>query len=104
MKYIELPTIGEILLEEFLEPLNLSQNALAKSIGVPSNRINEIIRGKRGVSADTDLRITKYFGLSKGYFLRLQDSFELLASERKIKNELSKIIPIDYKQYKKVAM
>ena len=104
MKYIEIPHIGEVLFEEFLEPLNMSQNALAKSIGVPSNRINAIIRGQRNITADTDLRLTKYFGLSKGYFLRLQGSFELLQSERDIKDDLSKIIPIDYKKNHKVSI
>jgi len=104
MQYIEIPHIGEVLFEEFLEPLNLSQNALAQAIGVPSNRINAIIRGQRGVTADTDLRLSKYFGLSSGYFLRLQEDFELLTTERKIKTDLSKIIPIDYKKNHKVAL
>ena len=93
MEYIDIPHIGEILLEEFLKPLGLSQNALAKAIGVPSNRINAIIRGQRSITADTDLRLTKYFDLSKGYFLRMQANFELLESERKIKDELSNIVP-----------
>lgn len=104
MKYIEIPHIGEILLEEFLEPFNLTQNALAKAIGVPSNRINAIIRGQRGITADTDLRLTKFFGLSKGYFLGLQEDFELLKSEREIKEELNKIIPFKPKTSKKIAM
>ena len=102
-EYIEIPNIGEVLLEEFLEPLNLSQNALAKAINVPSNRINAIIRGQRGITADTDLRLTKYFGLTKGYFLRLQAELELLESERKIENDLSNIVPIDYNSLKKVS-
>jgi len=92
-KYIPIPHIGEVLLEEFLEPLKISQNALAVAIGVPSNRINAIVRGQRNITADTDLRITKYFGLSKGYFLRLQASFELLEQSRKIEKDLSNIIP-----------
>ncbi len=90
---IAIPHIGEVLLEEFLEPLKISQNALALAIGVPSNRINAIIRGQRGITADTDLRLTKYFGLSKGYFLRLQTNLELLEQSRKIEKELSNIIP-----------
>ncbi len=103
MKYIDIPHIGEVLFEEFLEPLSLSQNALANAIGVPSNRINAIIRGQRGVTADTDLRLTKYFGMSKGYFLRLQEEFDLLQSEREISSELAKIIPFNYNN-KKIAM
>lgn len=95
-EYIKIPHIGEVLQEEFLEPLKLSQNALAQAIGVPSNRINAIIRGQRSVTADTDLRLTKYFGLSKGYFLRLQNNFELLQAEQKIANDISNIVPFSY--------
>ena len=90
---IPIPNIGKVLLEEFLEPLKISQNALSLAIGVPSNRINAIVRGQRGITADTDLRLTKYFGLSKGYFLRLQTNLELLEQSRKIEKELSNIIP-----------
>lgn len=100
-QYIDIPHIGEVLQEEFLEPFGLSQNALAVAIGVPSNRINAIIRGQRSVTADTDLRLTKYFGLSKGYFLRLQNDFELLTSERKIEKDLSNIVPFNYAGKKK---
>lgn len=92
---IELPTIGEILQEEFLKPLHLSQNALALAIGVPSNRINGIINGIRGMTADTDLRLTKYFGLSEGYFLRIQEQIELTNAKKKLGNQLDKIIPLD---------
>lgn len=101
-EFIDIPHIGEVLQEEFLEPLGLSQNALANAINVPSNRINAIIRGLRSITADTDLRLTKYFGLSKGYFLRLQNNFELLTSERTISNDLSNIVPFDYSAHKKV--
>lgn len=92
-QYIDIPHIGQVLQEEFLEPFGLSQNALALAIGVPSNRINAIVRGQRNITADTDLRLTKYFGLSKGYFLRLQSNFELIEAERK--TDLSKIIPFN---------
>ena len=93
-KFIPIPHIGNVLVEEFLEPLNISQNALALAINVPSNRINAIVRGQRGISADTDLRLTKYFGLSQGYFLRLQSNLELLEQSRKIEKELSNIVPL----------
>ncbi|MBR1754391.1 HigA family addiction module antidote protein [bacterium] len=96
---IPIPHIGEVLFEEFLQPLNISQNALALAINVPSNRINAIVRGQRGISADTDLRLTKFFGLSKGYFLRLQANLELLEQNRKIEKELSKIIPYNDLKY-----
>ena len=101
-QFIDIPHIGEVLQEEFLEPLGLSQNALANAIGVPSNRINAIIRGQRSITADTDLRLTKYFGLSKGYFLRLQNNFELLESERKIEKDLSNIVPFRFTEQRKV--
>jgi len=94
-EYIPIPHIGQILTEEFLEPLGITQNALANAIGVPTNRINAIVRGQRGVTADTDLRLTKYFGLSKGYFLRFQSNLELIEQGRKIENELSNIVPFD---------
>jgi len=104
-EYIPIPHIGQILMEEFLEPLGITQNALAVAIGVPTNRINAIVRGQRGITADTDLRLTKYFGLSKGYFLRFQSNLELLEQGRKIENELSNIVPFDRsKQDKKMAL
>lgn len=76
------PHPGEILQTEFLEPLGLSQNALAKAIDVPANRINEIIRGRRGITADTDVRLARYFGLSEGYWLRLQNTYDLMEARR----------------------
>lgn len=88
---IELPTIGEILKEEFMEPYELSQNALAKAIFVPPNRIHQILKGIRRITADTDLRLTKYFGLSEGYFLRLQEGIELRFAKCKILKEISLI-------------
>ena len=63
------PHPGEILAEEFMRPLGLSQNALARSIHVPPRRINELVQGKRAVTADTDLRLARYFGMSEGFFL-----------------------------------
>ncbi|MDR1167420.1 MAG: HigA family addiction module antidote protein [Heliobacteriaceae bacterium] len=91
---IELPSIGEILKEEFLEPFGLSQNALAKAIFVPPNRIHAIINNTRKITADTDLRLTKLFGLSECYFLRLQESIETRSVKRKIIDEINAIKPI----------
>lgn len=68
---------GEVLLEEFLVPLNISQNGLARAINVPPRRINEIVHGKRGVSADTALRLARYFGNSPKFWLGLQADFDL---------------------------
>lgn len=68
---------GEVLLEEFLQPLELSQNRLAREIGVPPRRINEIVHGNRAVSADTALRLARYFGTSEQFWMGLQDDYEL---------------------------
>ncbi|MCL2878998.1 MAG: HigA family addiction module antitoxin [Treponema sp.] len=89
-----IPTIGEVLASEFLEPMNISQNALAKALGIPQNRVNEIINGRRGVSADTDLRLCRYFGLTDGYFIGMQMDFERIAVKRKLQKEIDKIIPL----------
>ncbi|MCG8506390.1 MAG: HigA family addiction module antitoxin [Sphingomonadales bacterium] len=85
------PHPGEILKEEFLEPLALSQNALARAVGVPPRRINEIVLGKRAVTADTDLRLARYFGLSEGFFLGLQTDYDLMQRKRAIGAELAEI-------------
>jgi addiction module HigA family antidote len=87
------PHPGEILQKEFLDELDLSQNALAQSLGVPSNRINEIIRGRRGITADTDLRLCRFFGLSEGYWLRLQNAFDLMEAHRESDRQIRKIKP-----------
>lgn len=93
------PHPGEILQTEFLEPLGLSQNALAKAIDVPANRINEIIRGRRGITADTDVRLARYFGLSEGYWLRLQNTYDLMETHRNLTvSELRKIKPINIQE------
>jgi len=85
------PTPGEILLEEFLKPMDLSQNALARAIRVPPRRINEIVLGKRSVTADTDLRLARYFGMSEGFFLGLQTDHDLMDRKREIAGELRAI-------------
>ncbi|MBN9244259.1 MAG: HigA family addiction module antidote protein [Mesorhizobium sp.] len=87
------PHAGEILLAEFLKPMVLSQNALARAIGVPPRRINEIVLGKRAVTADTDLRLARYFGVSDGFFLQLQQDFDLMEQKRRIAPDLEKIRP-----------
>jgi len=87
------PHPGEILLEEFLRPMVLSQNALARAVGVPPRRINEIVLGKRNVTADTDLRLARYFGVSEGFFLGLQTDFDLMERRRQIDTELRSIQP-----------
>src|SRR5262249_17817462 len=78
------PHPGEILMEEFLRPAALSQTALARAIGVPPRRVNEIVLGKRSITADTDLRLSRYFGVSEGFFLTLQADHDLMERRRKI--------------------
>lgn len=87
------PHPGEILLEEFLKPMGLSQNALARAVRVPPRRINELVLGKRAVTADTDLRLARYFGLSDGVFLGLQNDHDLMERRRQIEAELNTIEP-----------
>ena len=86
-------TPGDILLEDFLKPLGMSQTALANAIGMPPRRINEIVLGKRAVTADTDLRLTRYWGLSAGFFLGLQIDHGLLEQGRKTGPALEMITP-----------
>ena len=87
------PHPGEILLGEFLQPMALSQTALARAIGVAPRRINEIVLGKRAITADTDLRLARYFGLSDGFFLQLQSDHDLMARRRQIGEKLKGIKP-----------
>lgn len=86
-------TPGELLREEFLKPMSLSQYRLAKEIGVPAQRISEIVAGKRSVTADTDLRLCRFFGLSNGYWLRAQAAYDTEVAKEKIAGELKKIKP-----------
>src|SRR5574344_96349 len=97
-EYIKLPTVGKILKEEFIEAFEINQNQLAEKINVPAGRISEIINGKRAITADTDLRLTKFFGMSEGYFLRIQANIELRKTKIEINKEIAKIIPINFKQ------
>jgi addiction module HigA family antidote len=85
---------GEILLEEFLKPMGISQYRLAKDIGVPPRRINEIVHGKRGVSADTALRLERFFGLSEGFWLRLQARYDLEVEKDRLGKRLEKEVRI----------
>ncbi|MBI1977763.1 MAG: HigA family addiction module antidote protein [Candidatus Omnitrophica bacterium] len=85
---------GEILLEEFLNPLGISQYRLAKDIHVPARRINEIVQGKRAISADTALRLSKYFGNSAEFWLNLQARYDLDIQKEAIALELKKQVKI----------
>ena len=84
-------TPGELLKEEFLEPMGISQYRLAKETGVPAQRIGQIVLGRRSITADTDLRLCKFFGLSDGYWLRAQAAYDTDVTRRKIASELNRI-------------
>jgi addiction module HigA family antidote len=87
------PHPGEILLEDFLKPMEMSQNALARALKVPPRRINELVLGKRAVTADTDLRLARYFNLHAGFFLGLQAQYDLMEQKRKLGDRLNEITP-----------
>jgi addiction module HigA family antidote len=87
------PHPGEILSEEFLKPMDLSQTRLARAIAVPPRRINEIVLGKRAITADTDLRLARYFGVSEGFFLGLQSDYDLMQRRREMGAVLKAINP-----------
>ena len=86
-------TPGELLREEFLVPMGLSQYRLAKEIGVPAQRISEVVAGKRSITADTDLRLCRFFGLSNGYWLRAQAAHDTEVAEEALAKTLAKIKP-----------
>ena len=86
-------TPGELLLEEFLKPMGISQYRLAREIGVPPQRIGEIVAGRRAITADTDLRLCKFFGLSNGYWLRAQAALDTEVAEDALSETLRTITP-----------
>jgi len=85
---------GEILLEEFLEPMELSQYRLAKDISVPPRRINEIVHGKRGITADTALRLARYFRTSDRFWMNLQTHYDLEVERRRLRGRLTKEVAV----------
>ena len=93
MRTIEAVTPGELLKEEFLEPMGISQYRLAKEIGVPAQRIGQIIAGKRSITADTDLRLCRFFGLSNGYWLRAQAAYDTEIAEDALEDQMKNIRP-----------
>jgi addiction module HigA family antidote len=84
---------GEILLEEFLKPLGVSQYRLAKDIRVPARRINEIVHADRSITADTALRLARYFGTSEGFWMSLQGRFDLELQKDKLGNRIKREVP-----------
>lgn len=84
---------GALLWEEFMSPMGLSRYRLAKEIDVPAQRIGDIVNGKRSITADTDLRLCRFFGLSDGYWLRAQAAYDIEIAQRELGPELKKIKP-----------
>jgi addiction module HigA family antidote len=93
MRRLKPVTPGELLQEEFLVPMGLTKYRLAKEIGVPAQRIGEIVAGRRAITADTDLRLCRFFGLSNGYWLRAQALHDTEVASREIAGELKRIKP-----------
>lgn len=93
MNRVDPVTPGELLLEEFLKPMGISQYRLAKEIGVPAQRIGEIVKGRRAITADTDLRLCRFFGLSDGYWLRAQAAHDTEVTRHEMHTALARIRP-----------
>ena len=87
---------GEVLKHDFMEPFALSSNALARAIGVTPARINEIVRGRRGITAETALRLARYFGTDAQSWMNLQDRYELAVAERRVEDALGAIRPREF--------
>jgi addiction module HigA family antidote len=88
---IETPTVGEILREEFMEPMNISAYKLVQDIMVPVSRIQDILHGRRKITADTSLRLSKYFGVSERYFLNLQNDIDIRNRRMEVADDLARI-------------
>ncbi|MGV9825315.1 HigA family addiction module antitoxin [Gordonia sp. NPDC003429] len=86
---------GEVLMEDFIEGFGITQNKLAVAIGVPPRRINEIVHGKRGITADTAVRLSKYFGTSAEFWMNLQSHYELRIERRALREQLDAISPLE---------
>lgn len=93
MRKIPYPHPGEILMEEFLKPMSISQYRLAKEIGVPQRRIGEIVAGKRSVTVDTGLRLSRFFGMSEDFWTGLQLDYDAATAKDALAQELAQIRP-----------
>ncbi len=87
-------TPGDVLLEEFLRPMNITQNQLAKDINVPANRISQLIHGKREITADTALRLGKYFGMEPEFWINLQVRFNMKIARNTLENKIAKEVNV----------
>lgn len=95
IEYTDPVSPGELLKEEFLVPMGISQYRLAKETGIPAQRIGQIVLGRRSVTADTDLRLCRFFGLTDGYWLRAQAAYDTQLARRRLSDDLDKIVPWD---------
>ena len=86
---------GEVLMEDFIEGFGITQNKLAVSLGVPPRRINEIVHGKRGITADTAIRLARYFGTSDEFWMNLQSNYELRFERRALRDKIAAITPLE---------
>ena len=93
MTMLENPHPGDILKHEFIDEIGMSQNKLADCLGVSPDRIHSIVKGSRRITADTDLRLCKFFGLSDGYFLRLQNTYDTMEAKRSMAKQVEGIVP-----------
>ena len=93
MRTVPYPHPGEILLEEFLVPMGISQYRLAKEIGIPATRVGEIVAGRRAITADTGLRLSRFFGTSEGFWTGLQDDHDRAQAKDRIAKTLDGITP-----------
>jgi addiction module HigA family antidote len=92
-EWLHNPHAGEILAVEFMEPLHLDPIALGAAVGAEAQDIEAVLSGERAVDAELDLRLTRYFGMSEGFFLRLQIDYELLEAKRALNGSLDRIVP-----------
>lgn len=99
IKVIELPTVSEILKEEFMEPMGISAYKLAKEIKVPTSRVQDILHGRRQITPDTSIRLGRYFGVSDRYFLNIQVEISLRREEEKNQNIFNSIVPLSQAQW-----
>ena len=93
-KIISTPTVGEILREEFMEPMGISAYKLAQEIFVPTSRVQDILHDRRKITVDTSLRLGKYFGVSDDYFIKIQNDIDIRNTKAEIKEEIEKIVTI----------
>jgi addiction module HigA family antidote len=100
MRKIPYPHPGEILLEEFLRPMEITQYRLAKEIGFPQRRIGEIVTGKRAVTADTGLRLSRFFGVSDAFWIGLQMDYDAAKAKDSLAKKLGKITPFRAKKFR----